>query len=483
MTAESTAFADHESTVLGNRLAQMAADHPGESGFQIIRYGRPAFTARLVLTELAERTLDVQYYIWEMDPTGRILGERLYRAAERGVRIRLLLDDINLGSRDRQLVALSAHPNVDIRIFNPFKRRKLKGLDFLLDMDRVNHRMHNKLMVMDNAVAIVGGRNIGDHYFEVHTKTNFRDLDVAAVGPVVRDISAVFDRFWNGDWSVPVVDVAGRSPATGEMEAAIAAIRERMAADDYPYPLDMEIADLKARLDEVFANLVWAPGKIVWDDPSAIREYTGTGRMNEALHARLEHLESELFIESAYFVVRDRALAAVKRLHDQGVRIRILTNSLAANDVLAAHAGYSKHRKALLENGAELYELRPDPGPVEKKLLAGESKAALHTKALVFDRKDVFIGSFNLDPRSAAINTEAGLYVQSPALAAQVIEYMDAGIDAENAYRVLLDDNGDLRWIIEIGEHRLDYDRDPRSAWWQRLLAWLIRLLPIEHQL
>jgi len=207
---ESTAFEAHESTIIGKEIAGIAAQHPGESGFAIIRRGRRAFTARVALADFAQETLDVQYYLWEADATGRLLADHLIRAADRGVRVRVLVDDVNLKDRDASIAALDAHPNVEIRLFNPFAHRGSHLLGFLTEFDRVNHRMHNKLMVMDNAVAITGGRNISDPYFEVDLLANFRDLDIAAAGPVVRDLSKVFDRFWNSGWSVPIAALVDR---------------------------------------------------------------------------------------------------------------------------------------------------------------------------------------------------------------------------------------------------------------------------------
>jgi cardiolipin synthase C len=479
----STAFTDHESTRIGKQVAELAAAHPGQSGFAIIRYGRPALATRVAMADLAEHALDVQYYIWAEYPTGRILADRIVRAAERGVRVRVLLDDMNLTGRDARVAGLDAHPNIEIRLFNPFANRKHRALDFLTDLRRVNHRMHNKLMVMDNAVALVGGRNVGAHYFEAHTDSNFRDLDIAAVGPVVREISQVFDRFWNGDWSVPMASLAERPFDANDYRKAIAEIRQQIEQDHYPFPLDVDVGQLLSELTKVFAELIWAKGEIIWDDPASIYEADHTGVMNEALHERFRNLKEELLIESAYFVARPRGVDAARDLRDRGVKVRLLTNSLAANDVLAAHGGYAKCRKALLEAGVDIYELRPDPGPIKKTAVRGESKAALHTKAIVFDRKDVFIGSYNLDPRSAGINTEAGLYVESPELARQVIEYMDSGVSPQTAYHVVLDDDGRLRWIVEIDGERIDYDKDPNSTWWQRFVAGIVQILPIEEQL
>ena len=479
----STAFTDYLNTSVGQLYEEAAVEHPGESGFAIIRYGRPAFTSRVALTELAEKTLDVQYYIWEADATGRLLAERLIRAADRGVRVRLLLDDLTTAGRDNLIAAMDAHPNIEIHIFNPFANRDARALDFVVDLGRVNHRMHNKLMVMDNAVAIVGGRNIGNHYFDVATDANFRDLDIAAAGPVVREISNVFDHFWNGDWSVPIRALLDR-PYTGEDLAAVREIlQERIARDDYPYPLDQDADALKSELVSIRDSFIWAPGQIIWDDPAAVKEGIQEGKLLTALHNKVESLQEELLIESAYFVVKDRGVESARRLRERGVRVRVLTNSLASNDVLAAHAGHAERRKQLVENGVELYEMRPDAGAVKKQMFSGESKASLHTKAMVFDRESVFIGSYNLDPRSASINTEAGLYVASPELARQVIEYMDVGVQPDNSYRVLLDEDGDLLWVTEDAGMEVRYHKDPGSTFWQRFMSGFIILLPVEHQL
>ena len=478
-----TAFTDYLDTSVGQLFEETAAQHPGESGFAIIRYGRPAFTSRVALTDLAEKTLDVQYYIWEADATGRLLADRLLRAADRGVRVRLLLDDLTTAGRDDLIAAMDAHPNIEILIFNPFANREARALDFIVDLGRVNHRMHNKLMVMDNAVAIVGGRNIGNHYFDVATDANFRDLDIAAAGPVVREISNAFDHFWNGEWSVPIRALVDRPYTEEDLAEVRNLLQERIARDDYPYPLDQDADALKAELVSIRDSFIWAPGQIVWDDPAAVKEGIQEGKLVTAFRNKLDTLQEELLMEAAYFVVLDRGVESVKRLTERGVRVRALTNSLASNDVLAAHAGYAENRKKLLESGLELYEIRPDAGTAKQKLVHGESKAALHTKALVFDRESVFIGSFNLDPRSASINTEAGLYVESPELARQVIEYMEAGVQPENSYRVMLDEDGDLVWVTEDDGMEVRYHEDPGSTFWQRFMSGFIILLPVEHQL
>ncbi len=482
----SKAFPDHASTAIGAYFEKAAARHPGQSVFAIVPDGRRAFTARIAMTELAERTLDLQYYIWDVDSTGRILAERVVRAADRGVRVRILVDDLSLEGRDAGIAALDAHPNIEVRVFNPFAHRSGHALDFIADFDRVNHRMHNKLFVMDNAVAIVGGRNIGDHYFEVHQQVNFRDMDVVAGGPVVREASGVFDHFWNSDWAVPIQALVDRPATEADLRAAVKTLRERIAKEPYPYPypLDQDVVGLRSQLTAIFDDFIWAPGHMIFDDPNEIKKYGRTITLTEVFRRRIERLNSEVLIEVPYFVLRDRGVAGAKRLRDRGVRIRVLTNSLASNDVLAAHAGHAEHREELIAAGVELYELRSEPA-VKKRIfyLSGSARSTLHCKAYVFDRKDVFIGSFNFDPRSGDINTEAGLYIESPELAAQVIAYMDTGVRPENSYRVLLDADGDLYWVTETHGKAERYDQDPNSTAWQRAKVRLLRMLPVMNQL
>ena len=483
----SKAFQDHADTVIGKQMDELAAAHPDESGFAIVRYPRPAFTSRIMFTDLAEKSLDMQYYIWEADATGRILAQRLVRAADRGVKVRILVDDINLSGRDAIVASMDAHPNVEIRIFNPFAQRSARIFGFLTDMNRVNHRMHNKVMVMDNTLAIVGGRNIGNIYFGVNTVANFRDLDIVAAGPVVREISSVFDIFWNGDWSVPIAALVDRPYTEKDMRETMSRMEQKIVESNYPHPLDQDVANLKSELASIPENLIWAPGRIIWDDPAAIYDENAGGNVGKAFYKKIETVRKELLAESAYFVVRERGVEAIGKLQERGVRVRMLTNSLATNDVLAAHAGYSKYRAEMIQNGLKLYELRPDAGLVQRtvkqSIISSKSKAALHTKAMVFDRESVFIGSFNLDPRSAEINTEAGLYVESPKLAGQVKEYLDEGVRPENSYQVLLNENGDLVWITETAGKEVRYSTDPESSFWPRFKSGLIRMLPVQGQL
>ncbi len=481
----STAFEGTASTRLGQGFGAAADQHPGLSGFSLLAHAREAFIVRLALADLAERSLDMQYYVWDGDTTGRIIVDRVMKAADRGVRVRLLVDDPYYKASDPVIAALDAHPNVEIRLFNPLTNRSWSTLDFILDFRRVNRRMHNKLMVADNAAAIVGGRNIGDIYYGVNTIANYRDLDVFAVGPVVRDLSQVFDRYWNSPSTVPIAALVDRAYGVADLDAILIRLREEIAAADYPYPIDQDLDELAARGAELRDDLVWAHGRIIADDPEAIARGEESDDVVEFIRGRVARLKKELLAESPYFVLPAQAQATVKELHERNVRVRVLTNSLASNDMLAAHSGYAKTRRRLLENGMELYELRPDTDAFRPgwSLLSGPSTAALHAKAMVFDREAVFIGSFNLDPRSAVINTEAGLYIESPELAERLTAYMATGVVPANSYRVHLDLDGGIIWETVQDGQTVRYRGEPGTGFRRRFAADLLKLLPINLQL
>jgi putative cardiolipin synthase len=479
----STALEYSASTRLGQFFGPAADAHPALSGFSLLSHGREAFIVRLALADLAERSLDMQYYVWDGDTTGRIIVDRVMKAADRGVRVRLLVDDPYYKASDPVKAALDAHPNVEIRLFNPTSNRRWSRLDFIFDFGRVNRRMHNKLMVADNAAAIVGGRNIGDIYYGVNTTANYRDLDVLAVGPVVRDLSGVFDRYWNSPSTVPIAAIVDRAYGAADLDAILG--RLAVAAADYPYPIDQDLDELAARGADFRDNLVWAHGQIIADDPEAIARGEESDDVVKFIRGRVAQLKEELLVESPYSVLPARAQATVKALHERNVRVRMLTNSLASNDMLPAHSGYAKTRRRLLEDGMELYELRPDTDAFRPgwSLRSGGSRAALHAKAMAFDREAVFIGSFNLDPRSAAINTEAGLYIESPELAEKLTAYMATGVVPANSYHVLLDPDGKIVWETVKDGQTVRYHNEPDTGFRRRFVAGLWKLLPIDSQL
>ncbi|ROR98784.1 putative cardiolipin synthase [Sinobacterium caligoides] len=473
-----------EETPMGRSVQEQSRRHAGQSGFTLLRSGRSAFTSRMLAIRMAEKSLDLQYYIWEADTTGMILARELIRAANRGVRVRLLLDDNNMQGYDRVLAAMNSHPNIQIRIFNPFANRESHLFDAMTDFSRINHRMHNKVLAVDNAIAIVGGRNIGDHYFAVNPQANFRDLDVVAAGPIVEQISDTFDEFWNGPYALPaekLVAIDSQHDGAHLEEKLTKALEKK----PYPYSLTDDLDKLQALLADYEEAFVWAKAEVVYDRPESIEGESAEYGIASLMTERLLQARQRVYIESAYFVASGDTVANVAKLIDDGVDIRVLTNSLASNDVIAAHAGYAEFREALIREGVEVHELRPDSEEIRKawSVALGASKAGLHTKALVIDDDKVFVGSYNLDPRSANINTEIGLLIYSEALNAQLAEYMAQGRSLKNSYQVYLNKEGKLRWRTLEGGVLIEYKNEPKTHFWQRFFADFIELLPVQSQL
>src|SRR5215470_5812535 len=293
----SNAFAHPETTTVGALFQEAADKHPGLSGFSLVEYGENAFLARLAMIDLAEKTLDAQYYIWSADTTGRILASRLIRAADRGVRVRILIDD-NYQTEDRDflLAGLDGHPNIEVRLFNPITNRFWRTLSLLADFRRVNHRMHNKLLVMDNAVAIIGGRNIGDVYFGVEKAYNYRDMDVLTTGPIVRDLSSSFDMFWNSDWAIPVGATVQELPTEKDWQAMQKRLEENISAAGYPYPIYQNVDEVRARLLQIRDNFIWAPGSVFVEHPSRVETGADIGVIHSALSQRINQVEHEVLI-------------------------------------------------------------------------------------------------------------------------------------------------------------------------------------------
>ncbi len=485
----SSALEDPETTLLGRAFETEMAAHPGDSGILLVPSGEWAFGSRAGLANLAERTIDVQYYIWEVDTTGRLLAERLLRAADRGVRVRMLLDHITTKDTDFRFAAMAAHPNIEVRLFNPFETRGFRNIELITDLNRLNHRMHNKAFIADNAVAIVGGRNVGDNYFGVDTAANFRDLDLAVAGPVVQEISRSFDLFWNSEFAAPVDAVVEPTLTESEFEQQ----RQRLyqwvdELENFPYPIDLGGDAVLARLEALRDAFVWAPARALYDLPDKLstREEDLADHLIE-VGKRKDH---EVMTESAYVIPGPAGIERTRLNQEQNVRQRLLTNSLATNDVAAAHAGYAKYRFDLIRSGVELYELRPDARLDRENwsLLGGKSKASLHTKAFVVDHELVGIGSFNVDPRSVQLNTEIVILVDSREVADQVLAYMDRGTLPENSYRVMLEFDREigaerLVWITENDGQEVRYHSDPEVGPWRRFTAWMMGLLPIEKHL
>ena len=485
---ESFAVTDTDGTTLGQKVAEVsAARGEDESGFYPLGNGIDALTARLLLARKAERSIDTQYYLIKSDTTSMAFIDALLEAADRGVRVRLLLDDVFTKGYDAGMAALDSHPNFEIRIFNPFYRgaagRVRSGLT---DLGRVNRRMHTKTFTVDNEVTILGGRNIADEYFGAREDAKFGDLDVIGIGRIAGEVSSMFDLFWNHSTALPV-------PAFAIMPddpvAEMAALRERLAAAreevrKTPYAEAVRETAL-AFMEPGGREFEWAPYELVFDSPDkGIRSKERADvDIVEPLAEALKSAEKELIVISPYFVPRKRAIELLSALQARGVDVTIVTNSLAANNQVTVHGGYAPSRKPLLEAGVTIYEVRPDADVSGAELVAGSgARATLHTKAFLVDRHKVFIGSFNFDPRSANLNTESGVIIESAVLGAEFGEIFEEGIEAQS-WRVYLNEDGKLRWRGVDDGQEVIYRKDPQSTWWQRFVAGLVRVLPVKSQL
>jgi putative cardiolipin synthase len=494
----SHAWPTPEDTRLGKYYAAAQARDPELSGMLLLDDGGDAFEARIVLTDAAERTLDIQSYLWYGDSTGKLVLSRLLAAAQRGVRVRLLIDDIDLNGLDFSLALLDSHPNLEVRIFNPFAARSSvigRAFEFLGRGRHLNHRMHNKTYIADNVAAIVGGRNIGDHYFNVNTKANFRDLDVLAIGRVAREVSTSFDGYWNSAWAVPVKALVKDPPPEARVTRARDALQQFAdQLDGYPYPYRRDLQATFARLGEFDGRYTWARATAFYDDPDKVGN-PDARHMGSALTSTLESAASDLLIESAYFIPLDRGVATLADMTQRGVRIRVLTNSLASTDVMLAHVGYAKYRRRMLDHGVLLHEFRPDGSPSRSSggpAFYGSSRVSLHSKAIVVDRRTVYIGTANLDPRSLVWNTEIGLLVESSEFASRVARFIETGMEPHNSWHVaylgarekaLPPESKTLVWSsIRNGVHTRT-TREPDVDLLRILGTAFLSLLPLDEQL
>jgi cardiolipin synthase C len=473
---------------LGQATAALAAGHPGQSGVLLLDTGIQALRQRDALIEAAERSIDAQYYIWNSDASGRYLAARLLAAAERGVHVRVILDDINVAGRDLAIAGLAAHPNVEIRIYNPTAARGglLRAVGFVQDFSRVNRRMHNKSFTADRAVTIVGGRNVGDEYFDLDPETNFRDRELLAVGPVVAEVNAGFEAFWNSTWTRPVESLAGRDGELPPREALEAAVRE-VAGLGYAAPAGL--AGLVVQ--ETLPALLWAPARLVFDRPPTAEEIEDSSaeqRVALELRQLVAAARSEILVESAYFILGDESLAEAARLHGAGVNLRALTNSLASNDLVPNHSGYARRRAAMLDAGIELFELRPDAAACRR--LVSVSRAcengpafSLHSKSMVLDRRVVYIGSFNLNLRSTYLNSETALIVESPELAGQVAASVEELLRPDSSWQVRRREGGGLEWVTQRDGKEVRETREPMTSFGRRFSSGFYRLFPLEKYL
>ncbi|USD38863.1 phospholipase D family protein [Ferrimonas sp. SCSIO 43195] len=478
---ESYALAPDTNQQAWEAIRTLQQAHPGQSGVYPISDGREAFIARLHAATDAQASIDLQTYIYRDDDTGRAVLWSLWQAAERGVRIRLLLDDMQTSGNDEALVLLHQHPNIQVRLFNPFTKRQWRGLELIGSFDRTNRRMHNKAFIVDNSVAITGGRNIGDEYFDASHDVAFGDFDVLLIGPAVIDISTQFDDYWNSDYAIAVdalldaQPIANRDDITRTFEQRIETDKKQQQA----YINSLYQTELVAHLERGELPLYWSDARVIADSPhKANSDGTESSLMVDALEKEFRHSSDSLLLVSPYFVPGQAGADNLVAMAERGLSISIITNSLAATDVVAVHSGYQGYRRQLLKAGIALYETKRRPG-VKPGSWAASSRASLHAKTMVFDHRTLFVGSFNLDPRSAQINTEMGVLFDSPQLAELMTQSLLQQLP-KFTYRLSLEDD-ELRWHDD--QNGTVLTTEPDASVWRRMGAWLMTWLPIEDQL
>lgn len=480
----SSAYTDTAHTRLGVALAPAVTRHPGLTGVHALTDPRDAFVARAVLAAMAERSIDAQYYIWRGDAAGFLLFEALWEAAQRGVRVRLLLDDHNTGGLDPTLAALDAHPGIEIRLYNPVGQRSLRAVNYLTDFSRMNRRMHNKSFTVDNQVSVLGGRNIGDEYFGVGNGMVFADLDLTLVGPAVQRASEEFDTYWNSASAYPAKLLLG-PPDASQLQALQARFEAaRSAPESKAYLEAVRQSPLARRLLDRTIEFEWTTASILWDDPAKTLE--SAAHRGDLLFPRLiESLgrpHTRLDIVSPYFVPGEQGTASLAAMARRGVEVRILTNSLASSDASVVHAGYARRRADLLRAGVRVFELKPtaEQDRDRNHRIGSSASTGLHAKTFAVDGERIFVGSLNLDPRSLLINTEMGVVLESPRLARALGQSFVTTVPAV-AYEVRLGEDGiSLVWIEQALEGPKTHTTEPGTTWLQRTGVTVLSVLPIE---
>ena len=461
---------------------KLAEERPGD-WYALLNDGPTALDWRLRAIDSATESIDLQTFLWTMDAVGSLVLDHLVAAAERGVTVRLLVDDSFLLGQDDILLELVSHPNIEYRIYNPYKRRSdsvvtREALN-LAEFHRLDHRMHNKAMIVDNRVAFVGGRNLADEYFGLHAVANFRDMEVIVGGPIVLDVSAEFDSYFNDRWAVPIEMLSHVRHTAADLEAA-----RKVREENVHIHTEQTGAQRLTAWRELVANAVDGKGTLFADKPpeeNPAEAGEAPVQVANALMQMLDDASEEVLIVSAYLIPTPELEGAVDRAVKRGVRIRMLTNSIRSNNHLTAHSAYRNHIRTLLDNGAELHEVRIDADDRDIYMLSPieEKKLALHAKALVIDNDKVFIGSANLDPRSLRINTEMGLLIESEALNATVRKAVTPDFSKTNSWQLEFDEQGGVVWV----SHDVTLTEQPAASMLQRIEDWFFSHLPIESEL
>lgn len=483
-----------DDTSLAKIVLPLREQNPNLTGYHVLYDPLEALAARIELINKSEKSLDLQYYIWDNDKIGALALHAMIKAADRGVKIRLLVDDNNAKKMEGIYMALDQHTNIDVKLYNPYRFRHFRPVDMVLDLKRINRRMHNKSFIADNQIALIGGRNMSNQYYNVSDNYQFSDVDVMLVGAASDEIIHSFDEYWNDDYAFPVRQLVNPRHYSLRFDSL------KQQLDDYNQEATvvnyLDLANRSHAFDDWLNNKIqfdWVKAEVVKDSPSKIKSKAKKEEhLNFQLLNRLDKPEQSVDIVSAYFVPEKKGAERLKNLSADGVKVRVLTNSFQANDVPLVHAFYSKYRQDLLEHDVQLYEFlsRPDAENLNtntkelaekaKVSLKGLSRSSLHAKLMAIDEKQVFIGSFNFDPRSAYLNTEIGVLLNSPRLAKAVHYTMDENL-SKYAYKLVLNADQQINWKIKLsnGQTRI-YPREPKIKWWQKAGVKFISWLPLE---
>lgn len=480
---ESRAIAPSEETPLAKILVTEKPDDSQLTGIFILGDPLDAFVARSALLNLAEESIDLQYYIWRPDTSGMMLLRDVYSAAERGVRVRLLLDDNNTRGMDDLLSILNDHPNIEIRLFNPFINRKFRFLGYLIDFNRLNHRMHNKSLIVDGLAAITGGRNIGDEYFAAGDGMVFSDLDVITIGKIVPEMARDFDNYWNSVLSYPAEQIITKEYGSDYLAALEKLHRTKYRADVVTYESALKQSNLLEKMLNHEVEWQWSKALLISDPPSKALGVWDKNDFHKPLLQAMGDVSQEIFFVSPYFVPTGEGTEFLIDLVKSGINVSVLTNSYGATDVAIVHAGYVNYRQQLVEAGVKIYELKstyvdnvPD---IRDKGLVGSSASSLHAKTFVVDKSRLFVGSLNLDPRSAKINTEMGLVILNEALSVMIDQRIHEQL-LERSYQVVSEE-GKLRWLVyDNGELIETFETEPDTNIFERGFMSVLTWLPIE---
>lgn len=484
---------DTDQTTLAKIVAPLKIQYPELTGYHILFDPLEAIAARIQLIEKAEKTLDLQYYIWDNDKIGALALYKIIQAADRGVKVRLLMDDNNAAAMESIYLALDQHQNIDVKLFNPYKFRRFRPVDMVLDLKRINRRMHNKTFTSDNQITLIGGRNMSNQYYNVSDNYQFSDVDVMLVGQAVDDITHSFDEYWNHSFAYPVKNIVNHQQYTlryHDLKRQLEEHYQEITVQNY-----LDLSNRTHDFDRWLKNdiqLDWVKAEVIKDSPEKINAKAKKEQhLNFQMVERLEKPESSVDIISAYFVPEKMGEERLSALAQSGVEVRVLTNSFKANDVALVHAFYAKYRKDLLKNGVQLYEFLPAlPEEFQNKnnikiskeskvSIKGLSRSSLHAKMMALDDKQVFIGSFNFDPRSANLNTEIGVILNSKPLANAVHRTMDENLK-KYAYKLVLDSKNNINWKQATPNGIRVLTKEPKMKWWQRVGVKMISWLPIE---